>query len=137
QLRERFRPEVIARPCEADGFWDADLRQGVVDPLDFVTDSHCLAGLVEYSMRPGVVSDLEAASVEIGNIVPAEKVLFVVHPGVGDEECCLKAKLLEQRSDELDLRFDGIIERKHDGLVRYRGLRHRTRGRRDGDKQDE
>ena len=91
--------------------------QGVVDHLQFLAKLCCLLRFIERGVRPGMIADLESPPVKIGDVVPAEKVLLVAHPLLGNEECRLESQLFEEWIDKLDLRFDGIVEGKHDGLV--------------------
>ena len=73
-------------------------------------------------MVAGVVADLEAVTVELGDVVPGHVVAFVrrkVKP-LGDEEGRAKAVLLEQRGGDRHVRLAGVVERQDDELVRYR-----------------
>jgi hypothetical protein len=70
----------------------------------------------------GVVADLEAVTMELGNVVPGHVVAFVrreVEP-LGDEEGRAEAVLLEQRGGDRHVRPTGVVERQDDELVRYR-----------------
>ena len=117
QLVHGFGPEIVSRPREADGPWNSDAGQGIVDHVEFLAEFRRLLRGVECRMRPGMVPDFESAAVQVGHILPTEKVFLVVHPLVGDEKCGLESQLFEERSDEGDLRFDRIIQGQHDGFV--------------------
>src|SRR5271168_3094016 len=66
-----------------------------------------------------MIAYFEAHLVELGRFFPAEEVPLIAHPTLGDEECCLKSHLLQQRSNKGYLRFHRIVEGKDDRLVRY------------------
>ena len=111
----------VAGVGEADGPGDAVSQAPGVDGFESARWS--LSGpLLGGFVVAGVVADLEAVAVELGDLVPGHVVALVrreVEP-LADEEGRAEAVLLEQRGRDRHVRLAGVVERQDDELVRYR-----------------
>ena len=67
-------------------------------------------------MRPGMVADLEAHLMNLGDVLPGHEVLRVVHPAVCDVESGVETEVLEKRRDERSMGFDRVVKGKDDAL---------------------
>jgi hypothetical protein len=133
-VQDGQRPHVdpVAGVSEAGRHRDAMLTAANADAADLprqVAEGVFRDGPVV----EGVVADLEAVPVELGDLLPGHVVPLVVAEvkPLGDEEGRAEAQPLQQRPRHREMRLRGIVERQHHEPIRDRlqGPRRRYRPR--------
>ena len=123
QPPQRLGTKAIAAPGETRRARHADFLQGVFDQGQFAREAAGGPRDRGVRMRPGMVADLEAHLMNLGDVLPGHKVLSVVHPAVGDVEGGVETQFLEQRRDERSMGFDRVVKGEDDALRAVRSAR--------------
>ncbi len=134
--RQDILIQDVAGIGEADGPRDAVSQALGVDGFELLDRPLRVLG-ARGLVVAGVVADLEAVTVKLGDLVPGHVVAFVRREveAFGDEEGRAEAVFLEQRGRDRHVRLAGVVERQDDELVRYRLEGEILRGGKDEQQQ--
>ena len=119
-LKQRNRPGMdrITRVGEANGLGNAMPQAQLVDMGEFLTQAAEQVGS-DAHVAAGVVADLEAIPVQLGDLLPGHVVSLVGQEAeaLGDEEGPPEAQVLEQRTHVAMQRGHRVVEGQHHELV--------------------